>query len=50
MTDLKEKLKHLPSDKIARLELITDKIIETGLDELTVKCHTVGYIFLYSML
>lgn len=36
MTHLKEKLKHLPPDKIAGLEFITDKIIETGLAEMVV--------------
>lgn len=36
MTDLKERLKHLPPDKIAGLEFITDKIIETGLAEMIV--------------
>jgi HEPN domain-containing protein/predicted nucleotidyltransferase len=36
MTDLKEKLKHLPTDKIAALEFITGKIIETGLAEMIV--------------
>jgi len=32
----KEKLKHLPSEKIAELEFITNKIIETGLAEMIV--------------
>jgi uncharacterized protein len=36
MTDLKEKLKHLPPDKIADLEFITDKIIQTGAAEMIV--------------
>ena len=36
MISLKEKLKHLPADKIAELEFITDKIIETGLAEMIV--------------
>jgi hypothetical protein len=36
MTSLKEKLKHLPPDKIAGSEFITDGIIETGLAEMVV--------------
>jgi HEPN domain-containing protein/predicted nucleotidyltransferase len=36
MINLKEKLKHLPPDKIAGLEFVTDKIIETGLAEMVV--------------
>jgi uncharacterized protein len=36
MISLNEKLKHLPADKIAGLEFITDKIIETGLAEMIV--------------
>ena len=36
MTDLKEKLAHLPPDKIADLEFITDKIIQTGAAEMIV--------------
>ncbi len=36
MTGLKEKLEHLPPDKIAGLEFITDKIIGTGLAEMVV--------------
>jgi predicted nucleotidyltransferase len=36
MINLKDKLKHLPAGKIAGLEFITDKIIETGLAEMVV--------------
>jgi HEPN domain-containing protein/predicted nucleotidyltransferase len=36
MINLKKKLKHLPPDKIAGLEFVTDKIIETGLAEMVV--------------
>jgi HEPN domain-containing protein/predicted nucleotidyltransferase len=36
MINLKEKLKHLPADKIAGLEFVTGKIIETGLAEMVV--------------
>jgi predicted nucleotidyltransferase/HEPN domain-containing protein len=36
MINLKDKLKHLPDDKIAGLEFITDKIIQTGLAEMIV--------------
>jgi predicted nucleotidyltransferase/HEPN domain-containing protein len=36
MIDLKDKLRHLPSDKIAGLEFITEKIVETGLAEMIV--------------
>jgi HEPN domain-containing protein/predicted nucleotidyltransferase len=36
MINLKEKLKHLPPDKIAGLEFVTDKIIKTGLAEMVV--------------
>ena len=36
MIDLKDKLRHLPSDKIAGLEFITGKIVETGLAEMVV--------------
>ena len=36
MIDLKDKLQHLPADKIAGLEFITEKIVETGLAEMIV--------------
>jgi hypothetical protein len=36
MISLKKKLKHLPADKIAGLEFVTGKIIETGLAEMVV--------------
>ncbi len=36
MISLKEKLNKLPQEKIADLELITDKIIETGLAEIII--------------
>ncbi len=36
MINLKEKLNKLPQDKITDLELITDKIIETGLAEIII--------------
>ncbi len=36
MINLKEKLKKLPQDKIAKLELISDKIIKTGLAEIVI--------------
>lgn len=36
MIDLKDKLRHLPSDKIAGLEFISEKIVKTGLAEMIV--------------
>jgi predicted nucleotidyltransferase/HEPN domain-containing protein len=36
MIDLKDKLQHLPADKIAGLEFITEKIVEAGLAEMIV--------------